>query len=142
MVPDDKLDWSPAAGFMTMGQLLKHLSSNWVFLKMMVTNQLPPADPNMTMEESMKQENLPRCSKSEAIAGMKDDLNNTVAFIENEITENDFFSKEISAPWGFKGKIWEGAQMMVEHQINHKMQLHIYLKLLGKPVHTGTLYGM
>jgi hypothetical protein len=30
----------------------------------------------------------------------------------------------------------------LEHFINHKMQLFTYLKLLGLPVNTETLYGM
>jgi len=39
----------------------------------------------------------------------------------------------VTAPWGFKGEIWKGVLMAIEHQLNHKMQLHIYLKLLGLP---------
>jgi len=34
MVPDDQLSWAPAEGFMTMAQLLKHLSANWCIIKM------------------------------------------------------------------------------------------------------------
>jgi hypothetical protein len=32
--------------------------------------------------------------------------------------------------------------MAQEHQVSHRMQLHLYLKLLGQPVNTSTLYGM
>jgi hypothetical protein len=28
------------------------------------------------------------------------------------------------------------------HQVNHEMQLHLYLKLLKLPVNTQTLYGV
>jgi hypothetical protein len=30
----------------------------------------------------------------------------------------------------------------MEHQVSHKMQLHLYMKQLGLAVNTGTLYGM
>ena len=141
MVPDDKLDWAPAGNFMSVSQLLKHLSENWVIIKMMVKNEWPDMSPEQ-MEEAMKLENLPRCTKAEAITDMKKDLDDAIAFVEKEITEEDFFSKEIAAPWGFKGPIWQGVMMAKDHTMNHKMQLHLYLKLLGKPVDTSTLYGM
>lgn len=141
MVPDDKLDWAPAENFMSVSQVLKHLSENWAFLKMMVKNEWPDMSPEQ-MAEAMKLENLPRCTKTEALAEMSKDLHDAIAFIENEITEEDFFSKEIAAPWGFKGPIWQGVVMARDHSTNHKMQLHLYLKLLGIPVDTHTLYGM
>jgi uncharacterized damage-inducible protein DinB len=141
MVPDDKLDWAPGEGFMTVGNVLKHLSENWCVIKMMATNEWPFS----SMEEvavAMKLENMPTCGKAEALDAMERDLNDVVDFIENEVSEEDFFNKEISAPWGFKGPIWKAVLMAKEHQINHKMQLHIYLKLLGRAVNTETLYVM
>jgi hypothetical protein len=78
MVPDDKLDWAPAPGFMNVGQLLKHLSENWCILKLMVTNDWPFSGAE-EMEDAMKLENIPSCSKDEAIAAMGKDLNDAVA---------------------------------------------------------------
>jgi uncharacterized damage-inducible protein DinB len=141
MVPEDKLDWAPGSTFMSTAQVLKHLSENWLIIPMMVKNEWPDMSPEK-MAEAMKLENLPRCTKAEALAAIEKDLNETVAFVENEISEKDFFSTVVSAPWGFKGEIWKGVLMAKDHQVNHKMQLHLYLKLLGKPVDTHTLYGM
>jgi len=31
---------------------------------------------------------------------------------------------------------------MVQHLVQHKTQLYYYLKLMGRPVNTGHLYGM
>lgn len=140
MIPNDKMDWAPAPGFMNIGQVLKHLSENWCFLKMMVTGNFP-SQSEAEMAEAMKLENMPTCTKAEAIAAMEKDIDDTIKFFQ-EISEEDFFSKVISAPWGFKGEIWKAVLMIKEHSTNHKMQLHLYLKLLGLPVHTGTLYGM
>ncbi len=140
MIPEDKVDWAPDNGFMTMGQLIKHLAENWIIIKMMVTNDWPMPPEQVT--EAMKLENLTAYSKTEALAGMEKDLNGAVAYLENEISEEDFFNKEVTAPWGFNGKIWEAVLMGKNHLAHHKMQLHLYLKLLGLPVNTGTLYGM
>ena len=140
MVPDDKLGWAPAQGFMTVGQVLKHLSENWCIVKMTVTGEWPFKGPE-EMVEAMKLENLPSASKAEALAAMEKDLADAVAYIENEISEEDFFAKVVTAPWGFEGEIWKAALMAKDHQLNHKMQLHLYLKLLGQPVDTTTLYG-
>jgi hypothetical protein len=112
-----------------------------VFIKMMVTNQWPFSDPK-EMEESLKLENMPGCSKVEALEAMETDLNDAIAFVESEVSDEDFFSKVVSAPWGFQGEIWKAVLMAKDHQVSHKMLLHTYLKLLGLPVHTGTLYGM
>ena len=141
MIPDDKVDWAPEKGFMTVGQVIKHLSENWCILRMMVTGEWPFSDPG-EMADAMKLENMPTCSKGEALEAMARDLNEGVAYIENDISEEDFFGKKVSAPWGFTGEIWKAVLMARDHQITHKMQLHLYLKLLGKPVDTATLYGM
>jgi uncharacterized damage-inducible protein DinB len=141
MIPDDKLDWAPSEGFMTVGQVLKHLTENWCVVKMMVTNEWRFS--NMEeMGEALKLENMPTCTKAEALSAMEQDLNSAMDHIKYEISEEDFFNKEISAPWGFKGQIWKAVLLAKEHQVNHKMQLHIYMKQFGLPVNTETLYGM
>ena len=140
MVPDSQLSWAPAKGFMTFGQLIKHIGENWCLVKAMVTGQWPPCSPE-EMAEAMKLENIPSCSKQEAIAAAENDLQGALSFIEHEISDEDFRHKVVSTPWGFKGEIWKGVLMAQEHFLNHKMQLHLYLKLCGASVSTATLYG-
>ncbi len=141
MVPDDRLNWAPAGGFMTLAQLMKHLTANWCIIRMMVTEDWPSGSPE-EMAEAMKLENLPSCNKAEALAEMQKDLGDAVAYVEKEISNEDFFSRKVSAPWNWTGEIWKAVLMAKDHQANHKMQLHLYLKLLGLPVNTQTLYGM
>jgi len=140
MVPDGRIDWAPGKGFMTVGQLIRHISENWCIVRMLVKAEWPFKS-EQEMVEGMKLENIPSCSKAEALALSEKDLAEAVQFIEVEISEKDFFSKMVTAPWGFKGEVWKGVLMACEHFLNHKMQLHLYLKLLGLPVNTGTLYG-
>ena len=68
MVPDEKLSWAPAKGFMSFGQLIKHISENWCITKMMVTNPWPFRSFE-EMVEAMKLENFPSCSKRRATLG-------------------------------------------------------------------------
>ena len=141
MVPEDRLNWAPAEDFLTIAQILKHVSANWSIIRMMVTDSWPDSNPE-EMAEAMKLENLPSCSKAEALEEMKKDLDDAVQYIEREISEEDFFSRSVSAPWNWTGEIWKAVLMAKDHQVNHKMQLHLYLKLLKLPVNTQTLYGM
>ena len=141
LIPDDKIDWAPPGSFMSIGQVLKHLSENWCIIRMMVTDEWPFSS-EQEMADAMKLENMPSCSKEEALAAMDKDLAESIAYLENEISEEDFFEKTVTAPWGFKGEIWKAVLVAKDHFLNHKMQLHVYLKQLGAPVHTGTLYGV
>lgn len=139
MVPEDKINWAPASNFMTIGQVLRHLAENWESLKFMVSGKWPFKD-MAELEASLRLENMPSCGKREALKMMEKDLNEAISFIEKSISDEDFFHKIVSAPWGFTGEIWKAVLMLKDHLLNHKMQLHIYLKLLGLPVNTQTLY--
>jgi hypothetical protein len=139
LVPADKLDWAPGPGFMTCGQLLKHLSESW-FLEVFVTGDWPSTG-EQEMTEAMKLENLPSSSKEEALKATENDFQQAVGYVENEIREEDFSNKTVTAPWGFEGTLSDAYFLTRDHFLNHKMQLFLYLKLLGVPVNTATLYG-
>ena len=50
-------------------------------------------------------------------------------------------NRTVSPPWA-STKLERMASGFLGHFNNHKMQLFTYLKLLGLPVDTQTLYGM
>ncbi len=58
--------------------------------------------------------------------------------------ESDLATKRVAAPWDpTEMLLGEQCLMMIDaHLATHKAQLFYYLKLMGKPVHTGHLYGM
>jgi ribosomal protein L6P/L9E len=93
------------------------------------------------MEKGMKLENLPSCSPQEALDKLEKDKKTLRQVLEG-VTQKDFTNKVVSVPWGWKGKMELMAIHFLEHFTNHKMQLFTYLKLLGLPVNTQTLYGM
>jgi hypothetical protein len=57
------------------------------------------------------------------------------------LSEKEFTEKVVATPWGWSGKLEKMLILFREHFTNHKMQLFTYLKLLGLPVNTETLYG-
>jgi len=139
MVPADKLDWRPGPTFMSLGQLIHHLSEPiGGGLRCLVTNQWPFTPEQM--EESMKLENLPSCSVETALERLEKDKA-ILREVLDSLSEEDFAQKPVSTPWGWKGKLESVAILFREHFTNHKMQLFTYLKLLGLPVNTATLYG-
>ena len=139
MVPADKLTWRPGPTFMNAGQVIYHLSLGvGTGLEWLLGGQLPSME---EVGERMKLENLPSCSPQEALDKLEKDKQTLRQVLEG-LTEMDFTNKVVSAPWGVRAKVERMAIGFLEHFTNHKMQLFTYLKLLGLPVDTQTLYGM
>jgi hypothetical protein len=139
MVPADKLEWAPGPTFMSTGQVLCHLSEGvGGGLDMLVTGKWPTMK---EMEEGMKLEKLPSCGVQEALDKLKKDKE-ILRQVMDGVSEEDFANKVVTVPWGMTAKMERMTISFLEHFTNHKMQLFTYLKLLGLPVNTETLYGM
>jgi uncharacterized damage-inducible protein DinB len=137
MVPSDKLDWRPGPKFMSLGQVISHLTESLGDgIRLLVTNRWPSME---EMEAEMKLENRPSCSVEEALKRLNADKK-TLREVLDGISEEDFAQKIVTVPWGMKGKLERMALFFLEHFTNHKMQLFTYLKLLDLPVDTSTLY--
>jgi uncharacterized damage-inducible protein DinB len=137
MVSPDKLQWRPGPKFMSLGQLICHLGDGFgAVLSATLTGKWPTPE---EMEQAMKLENMPSCTVEDALNKLASDKLVLRATL-NSISEEDFAGKTVSVPWGMQGTIERMAISFLEHFTNHKMQLFVYLKLLGLPVHTGTLY--
>jgi hypothetical protein len=57
------------------------------------------------------------------------------------LSEDDFGHKQVAVPWGPPTPAHMALLAMAMHQSNHKMQLFLYLKILGLDVNTMTLYA-
>jgi hypothetical protein len=135
MIPADKLDWKPGPTFMSMGELIFHLGGGiGSELKMALNNSWPKPE---EMTEAMKK--MPSCNVQEALQKLEQDKL-VLGDILKGLTEEEFATKIISVPWGWKASVEKMALDFREHFVNHKMQLFTYLKLLGFPVNTETLY--
>ena len=138
MVPADKLDWKPGPTFMSLGQLVCHLSDGLGGgFEMLLSGKWPPSE---EMEAGMKLENMPSCGVQDALDKLEKDKKILRTALDS-ISEADFTSRVVSVPWGWKAKLEIISISFLGHFNNHKMQLFTYLKLVGLPVNTETLYG-
>ena len=138
MAPADKLDWSPGLKFMSLGQVVCHLSTGLGRdVRVLITGDWPAPE---KMAEEMRQESMPSCTPAEALANLEKDKS-TLREVLASVSEEDFAQRVVSVPWGVQGKLEKMMLYFREHFTNHKQQLFTYLKLLGLPVDTTTLYG-
>jgi hypothetical protein len=139
MVPADKLNWRPGPTFMSAGQVICHLSGGvGAGLEWLLASKLPSME---EMAEALKLENLPSCSPQEALDKLEKDKT-ILRQVLDGLSEEEFTNKVVSVPWGVRAKMERMAIGFLTHFTNHKMQLFTYLKLLGLPVDTQTLYGI
>jgi len=151
MVEEKNLSWRPETGhnWMSMGQLLAHIpTACGACMKGFVTGDwnMPGAG---DVSEMSPDEMLPSADKmpsaksvAEARKALAADKKLAIEMIA-KAGEKNLVSQMVAAPWNPQPRAL-GAQLldMVGHLGQHKGQLFYYLKLQGKPVHTGNLYGM
>ena len=151
MVEPGSLDWKPATGinWMTMGQLLKHLSNacgqpckglvtgDWGLPLGIKLEDLAP-------EEMMPSaENLPTVATvTEARELLIEDEFLALRMIR-EAGESALEHRKFSFPWepGKTCSLGMHIFRMVQHLDRHKGQLYYYLKLQGVPMNTSDLWG-
>ena len=151
MVEDDTLSWKPATGdnWMTVGQLLHHTASGCGMpIKGFVTGDwgMPEA---AEMKDVKPEDMLPPAealSASASVAEAREGLAMDKALaleLLDQCSEEQLDTQIAPAPWDPCEKVLgERMLQMVQHLALHKAQLFYYLKLQGKAVNTGHLWGM
>ena len=120
-LPDDKLDFKPAANQRTVGALIEHIINIYQFLgHMLVTGQYgvgkkPEQEAPKTIEE--------------AIARL-DKVYDQVVDDVSKMPEERW--KAVLRPFGYPLEAEAAAREVVEHVIHHRGQLHVYACLVGK----------
>lgn len=144
---DASLGWKPASGsnWMTMGQLLAHIPTACGHCMIgFVTGEWPSFGAADDAKDMLPPaEKLPSAkSVAEAKAQLAKDKETALEMIRRA-GEEALRTKKVTAPWNPEPQVL-GMQLlsMVDHLATHKAQLFYYLKLQGKPVHTGHMYGM
>jgi len=151
MVDEDQLDWKPSAGsnWMTMGQLLMHLTNACgAPIRSFITNDWRMPD-GLDLSKLSPEEMMPPADKMpgvESVALAKqmiaEDRQMALDMLQ-QCSENDLNTRIATAPWDPTEMILGHRMLqMVMHLTSHKSQLFYYLKLQGKPVNTGHLWGM
>jgi len=141
LTPEEKLDFKPMDGLMTIGQVIKHLTDALgASFSMAIHNSWPDIP-----EEDMlpPAEKLP---KSNSIEEAMNEIDQDWELLKEElgkISDEIFNEKKINVPWvPFPMTLLEYMMQAMEHVSNHRMQLFIWLKLSGEKLNTGHLYGM
>lgn len=134
-IPEDKLDWKPHEKSMTLGRLASHLAEIQGWAKPTIEQDVMDIPPEFKPLD----------------AGSKEEIMKT--FDANMADASAAFSKSLSndnlmAPW----KLTRGGTTMIEmpraqvlrgfilsHQIHHRGQLEVYLRLLDVPL--PAIYG-
>ncbi len=151
VIDEDKLDWKPSEtnNWMTIGQLLKHLSDGTgSAFKGIITGDWGMPE-GMNMEDMKPDEMLPPAEKmptveslSEAKKILEDDKALAIEMLD-KCSEEKLDTEPTPVPWDPENIILgQRLLQMILHQTSHRHQLFYYLKLLGKPVNTGHLWGM
>ena len=137
LTPADSLAWRPAeANMMNLGQLLRHLAACPRHLATAARDAFPPAaEFTRANEEAL----LNTATPDEAGRSLEANYAEAVKAIE-ALSEDDFQRKQIAVPWGPPTLMHMALLSMAVHQSNHKMQLLLYLMILGFAVNTMTLY--
>lgn len=138
LAPAGKLDWKPAQGdSMSLGQLLHHLSTCPGGFVMAVNNAFPPSDTfQKFIQEDLKNSKTPEVAGRELSRGWDEAKAALLG-----VSAAAFQAQMVAVPWGPPMPLWRTCLSMAEHWVNHKYQLFFYLKLLGQPVNTMTLYA-
>ena len=151
LVDADQLGWKPATGsnWMTTGQLLHHLTNACgAAIRGFVTGDwgLPEG---IDMSDLGPEEMLPPAEKMPSVSSVGEARqllaeDKQVGLDALAQCSEERLATEIApAPWD-PSEVVLGYRLlqMVGHLRIHTAQLFYYLKLQGKPVHTGHLWGM
>lgn len=137
LIPPDKLEWKPTENSFSLGQQIAHMAGalsvygrgvaagEWGFKSMRERFVLNRRTPSLSVEE--------------AIATMKAghaEFRSLVGALE----EDEFDHGEVDTPQLGRVPRWRIAMLALEHHIDHKAEVFMYLKLLGVSVNTGNLY--
>lgn len=151
MVDDSELDWKPATGsnWMTVGQLLKHITEACgLCFKGFVTGDWGFPDGVVDMKDLPPEALFPPAEKMPTVSSVEEARkllaeDKKVAIEMLDSCGNDKLETEITkAPWDeMEFPLGQRLFQMVMHLNQHKGQLFYYLKLQGKPVNTGHLWG-
>ena len=129
-VPDDRVDWSPGSGAMTFGDVIRHLAltERWLFVE--VARGRP----------SRYESHDARWGKSlgevrALMTQLHAESQQQVAALSNVDLEHP-----VVTPSGASMAAWKWLRAMCEHEVHHRGQLYLMLRLCG--IDTPPIFGM
>jgi uncharacterized damage-inducible protein DinB len=125
VIPDDQIEWSPKAGEMTCGALVRHLgAAEKMFVGAVVRGSWKYAGHAATAPSTL----------DDLIGKLQADHVEAMAELRT-LDDSELIQPRLSLD-GPAIKAWRFLMAMVEHEIHHRSQLAMYLMLLGiQPPH-------
>jgi uncharacterized damage-inducible protein DinB len=137
-IPEDTIDWKPTENSFTIGQQLAHMVGAFeVYAHGMTSGEWGFKS---IRERFLQNRRTPSVSVAEALRLLQ---TNAAIFRQHVglLTEEEFLQGELESPQlGGRVPRWRIGMLFVEHHLNHKAELFMYLKLLGVKVNSGHLY--
>jgi len=138
LVPADKLEWKPTERSFTLGQLIEHMPQALNFNAKIVASEDWPL--KSLREIFVANRRHPTATVEEALEHLETGAAAFKAAV-TRIGDQKFQQEQVNTPQWAALPIWRFAIFVLEHHLNHKMELHMNLRLLGISVNTGTLYA-
>lgn len=137
-IPEEKIDWKPTENSFTIGQQLAHMVGAFeVYARGMTTGDWGVKS---MRERFLQNRRTPSITVSEAIRLLHanhDEFRRRIG----SLSEEEFLRGELETPQlGGSFPRWRIGMLFIEHHLNHKAELFMYLKLLGIKVNSGHLY--
>jgi uncharacterized damage-inducible protein DinB len=130
IAPEDKYEWSPADNMMNLGKLIAHLARSYAVI-WIVFDRLKKVPDEYMRWDAMQREDALKMLDRELEAAVK---------AVSKISEEDYLESSVKTFWGAEDKYCNILMLLIDHAIHHKMQLFLYLKLLGFEISTEELY--
>lgn len=137
-IPEEKIDWKPAEHAFSVGQQLAHIvgafegyargmtTGAWGFRSIRELFLQNRRTPSVTVAEATR---LLRANHAEFRRCI------------GNLSEEEFLRGEVETPQlGGSVPRWRIGLLFIEHHLNHKAELFMYLKLLGIEVNSSHLY--
>jgi uncharacterized damage-inducible protein DinB len=129
-IPDDAVEWAPAAGRWTAGDQVRHLAGieRWMYAETVAgrPSRYPGHGPGLAS-------GLP------ALLGYYDRLHQEARAVFAALTPEQWTGRT-RTPAGVEMTTWKWLRAMLEHEAHHRGQLYMTLGLLG--VETPPIYGL
>lgn len=129
-IPPDRMEWRPAPGAFSFGDLIRHLGAieRWMFAEnaALRPSRYPGHGPELTRGHA---------SDVAYLHAMHEEATSILSALSAED-----LAARCATPGGASPPVWKWLRAMIEHEVHHRGQIYLMLRLLG--VSTPPLYGL
>lgn len=129
-IPSAQLEWAPAPGKFTLGDLVRHLAATERYMFAENVQGRPSRYPGHGRELA---------DGYDAVLAFLDRCHAETVAIIGALTPDDL-TRKCQTPAGTPITVWKWLRAMVEHEVHHRGQLYLMLGLLG--VATPPIFGL